>query len=213
MGSCISGEYYLGCCRYADNGAGCKCSIRSGTWNGDKCVFCLYGLLRAGLYVAADAFNGVCLRTDKHFNYGDKTPQIYHQGNPEQYSERYRRRNRYFRCVLRLAECKIYRFQLRRARDVNLRPAFALAFLIGLLLTVVLLVCKVKGAILIGIVATALIGIPMGVTVMTDAVSFSQACQQLPSTFCVIFTEEGLPSLFADAAKIPLVLITIFPSA
>lgn len=83
-------------------------------------------------------------------------------------------------------------------------------FLIGLLLTVVLLVCKVKGAILIGIVATALIGIPMGVTVMTDAVSFSQACQQLPSTFCVIFTEEGLPSLFADAAKIPLVLITIF---
>lgn len=86
-------------------------------------------------------------------------------------------------------------------------------FLIGLLLTVVLLVCKVKGAILIGIVATALIGIPMGVTVMTDAVSFSQACQQLPSTFCVIFTEEGLPSLFADAAKIPLVLITIFPSA
>lgn len=83
-------------------------------------------------------------------------------------------------------------------------------FLIGLLLTVVLLVCKVKGAILIGIVATALIGIPMGVTVMTDTVSFSQACQQLPSTFCVIFTEEGLPSLFADAAKIPLVLITIF---
>lgn len=83
-------------------------------------------------------------------------------------------------------------------------------FLIGLFLTVVLLICKVKGAILIGIVATALIGIPMGVTVMTDTVSFSEACRQLPSTFGVIFTGEGLPSLFSDAAKIPLVLVTIF---
>ena len=35
-------------------------------------------------------------------------------------------------------------------------------FLIGLALTVILLVCKVKGAILIGIVVTALLGIPMG---------------------------------------------------
>ena len=91
------------------------------------------------------------------------------------------------------------------------QPSFWL-FLIGLALTIILLVCKVKGAILIGIVATALIGIPMGVTI-TDAsetVSFVEACKQLPSTFGAIFTREGLPSLFTDLAKIPLVLITIF---
>ena len=89
------------------------------------------------------------------------------------------------------------------------QPAFWL-FLIGLALTVVLLVCKVKGAILIGMVATALIGIPMGVTTATETISFTEACGQLPSTFGVIFTGEGLISLFSDAARLPLVLITIF---
>ena len=83
-------------------------------------------------------------------------------------------------------------------------------FIIGLVLTIVLLVCNVKGAILIGIVATAIIGIPMQVTSLGSSISFTEACQQLPTTFCAIFTPAGLPSLFADAAKIPLVLITIF---
>ena len=89
------------------------------------------------------------------------------------------------------------------------QPAFWL-FLIGLALTVVLLVLKVKGAVLIGIIATAIIGIPMGVTSTTDTVSFIDACKALPSTFGAIFTAEGLPSLFTDMAKLPLVLITIF---
>ena len=50
-------------------------------------------------------------------------------------------------------------------------------FLIGLILTVVLLICKVKGAILIGIIVTTLLGIPMGVTVTTETVSFTEACR------------------------------------
>lgn len=89
------------------------------------------------------------------------------------------------------------------------KPEFWL-FLIGLALTIVLLVLKVKGAILIGIVATALIGIPMQVTNPQDTVSFTEACQQLPTTFGAIFTSAGLPSLFTDVSKLPLVLITIF---
>ena len=89
------------------------------------------------------------------------------------------------------------------------QPSFWL-FLIGLALTIVLLVCKVKGAILIGIVVTALLGIPMGVTTPTEPISFTEACQQLPTTFGAIFTSEGLGSLFSDASKIPLVLVTIF---
>ena len=83
------------------------------------------------------------------------------------------------------------------------QPTFWL-FLIGLALTIVLLVCNVKGAILIGIVVTAVLGIPMGVT------SFTEACAALPTTFGAIFTSAGLPSLFTDAAKLPLVLVTIF---
>ncbi len=90
------------------------------------------------------------------------------------------------------------------------QPAFWL-FLIGLALTIVLLVCKVKGAILIGIVVTALLGIPMGVTVTTETVSFTEACSQLPTTFGAIFTSEGLPlPVLAMSSKLPLVLVTIF---
>lgn len=83
-------------------------------------------------------------------------------------------------------------------------------FLIGLILTVVLLVLKVKGAILIAIIATTIIGIPFGVTKLSDTVSFVDACKVLPTTFLAIFKEGGITSLFTDMSKLPLVLITIF---
>jgi len=85
-------------------------------------------------------------------------------------------------------------------------------FLIGLALTAILMILKVKGAMLIAIVATTLIGIPFGVTdiSMSSAVSFTDACNALPTTFLAIFKEGGIGSLFADPAKLPLVLITIF---
>lgn len=83
-------------------------------------------------------------------------------------------------------------------------------FLIGLFLTIVLLALKVKGAILIAIVATTLIGIPFGVTSPQETTSFAEACQALPTTFLAIFEEGGIGSLFSDPAKLPLVLITIF---
>ena len=89
------------------------------------------------------------------------------------------------------------------------QPALWL-FLIGLVLTIVLLLLNVKGAILIGILVSTVIGIPMGLTAAGDTVSFSQACAVLPTTFGVIFTKEGLPSLFADPGRLPLVLIAIF---
>ena len=83
-------------------------------------------------------------------------------------------------------------------------------FLIGMALIVILLVRQVKGAILISIVATTLIGIPFGVTTPSETVSFTEACQALPSTVLAIFKEGGITSLFSDPAKLPLVLITIF---
>ena len=89
------------------------------------------------------------------------------------------------------------------------QPVFWL-FIIGLVLTIILLVCNVKGAILIGIVVTAILGIPMGVTVTSDSVSIAEAGAALPTTFGAIFTAQGLPSLFNDMSKLPLVLVTIF---
>ncbi len=83
-------------------------------------------------------------------------------------------------------------------------------FLIGMALIVVLHLLNVKGAMLIAIIATAIIGIPFGVTTAQDTVSFADACAALPTTFGVIFTKEGIISLFNDPGKLPLVLITIF---
>ncbi|NLD34498.1 MAG: NCS2 family permease, partial [Clostridiales bacterium] len=83
-------------------------------------------------------------------------------------------------------------------------------FLIGLVITVVLLLRGVKGAILIGIVVATLVGIPLGVTTQQNPISFTQAVSELPQTFGVIFTQAGLGSLFSDTGKLPLILITIF---
>lgn len=93
---------------------------------------------------------------------------------------------------------------------VNFNSAPVLLALIGLVIAVVLLICKVKGALLISIALTTIIGIPMGVTSVGNATSFSECLQALPTTFGAIFTAEGIPSLFADAARLPLVLLTIF---
>lgn len=92
-------------------------------------------------------------------------------------------------------------------------------FLIGLFLCIVLTVIKLpgkwavvnKGAFIIAMLATTLIGIPMGVTTMSHSVNLMQAVHQLPQTFMVIFTPAGFPSLFAgNAVRIPLALVTIF---
>lgn len=93
---------------------------------------------------------------------------------------------------------------------VTLNTKSVLLALFGIALTVVLLVLKVKGAIFISIVVSTLVGIPLGITHMGDSISFSQACSELPETFMAAFGNPGIVSLFSDASKIPLVLMTIF---
>ncbi|MDD2362209.1 MAG: NCS2 family permease [Oscillospiraceae bacterium] len=86
--------------------------------------------------------------------------------------------------------------------------------LIGIALIMILLVLKVKGAILISIIVTAIIGIPLGITDVSlnnpNAFSFSEALSQLPTTFGAAFGSKGMGSLFNDVSKLPLVLLTIF---
>lgn len=87
-------------------------------------------------------------------------------------------------------------------------PAAQLA-LIGLVLTIILMVLKVKGAMLIGIIATTLIGIPMKVTILPDQLLDISAVGGIKDVSFAFFGQTGLSSLFSDAARIPLVLITI----
>ena len=62
----------------------------------------------------------------------------------------------------------------------DLKNATSILFIIGLFLTSILVVLKVKGGILIGMLATTIIGIPMGITKFTGLVS-------MPSSISPIF--------------------------
>lgn len=89
-------------------------------------------------------------------------------------------------------------------------PSVILA-VIGLLVTATLVIKNVRGAILIGIVTTTLLGIPMGV-VDLSTINFSNhigsAFEELGTTFLAAF--GGMGALFSDTSRLPLVLMTIF---
>ncbi|MGX6961126.1 NCS2 family permease [Vagococcus xieshaowenii] len=91
-------------------------------------------------------------------------------------------------------------------------PGMILA-VIGLVLTIILVALDVKGGILISIIGTTIIGIFMGV-VDLSAIDFKNnslgsSIKELGTTFGAAFGSEGLPSLFENAQRIPLVLMTI----
>ena len=85
-------------------------------------------------------------------------------------------------------------------------------FLIGLVLVFVLLVLKVKGGIIISILGTTVIGVIMGVVKVdfSATIGLGDSFSQLGTTFGAAFGKDGMQSLFSDASKIPLVLMTIF---
>lgn len=87
-------------------------------------------------------------------------------------------------------------------------PSVLLA-LIGLVLILVLMLRRVKGAILIGIVLTTLIGIPMGVVDISAAAStpsYGQVFSEFGSIFGTAIGKDGLISLFTNHDA-----MTIFP--
>ncbi|MDN5811044.1 MAG: NCS2 family permease, partial [Tetragenococcus koreensis] len=91
-------------------------------------------------------------------------------------------------------------------------PAVILA-LIGLVLTTILVVANIRGAVLIGIVGTTIIGILMGVVDLSsldwDTNTLGQSINELGTTFGAAFGQEGMQSLFSDSARIPQVIMTI----
>jgi len=96
---------------------------------------------------------------------------------------------------------------------VTLNTAPVLLALAGLVILVALLVLKVKGAILISIVTTTILGIPAGIVDLSAigaTAGIGSSFTELGNVFGVALGSEGMLSLFADASKIPLVLMTIF---
>ncbi|MCI1987016.1 MAG: NCS2 family permease [Lactobacillus sp.] len=95
---------------------------------------------------------------------------------------------------------------------VNFTQSGALLALIGLLLMTILVIKKVPGAVLIGIVVTTLIGIPMGVTdvSVSQANSFGHSFAQLGTTFGAAFGRNGMASLFTSPGQTVMSIMTIF---
>ncbi|HMM31060.1 MAG TPA: NCS2 family permease [Clostridia bacterium] len=87
---------------------------------------------------------------------------------------------------------------------VNFSNPTALMAIIGLAITAILMVLRVKGAILIGIVATTLVGIPLKVTTYDP----SMAMQVTDISKTAFQLDFG--GLLADPAKIIIVIVTVF---
>ncbi|WMC92814.1 NCS2 family permease [Kineothrix sp. MB12-C1] len=91
-------------------------------------------------------------------------------------------------------------------------PAIFLS-LISLIIMIVLVIKKVPGAIFISIIVSTIIGIFMKVVDVSQigiASNLGTSFAELGTTIGAAFGAEGMLSLFADASKIPLVLMTIF---
>ncbi|WMB30199.1 NCS2 family permease [Streptococcus didelphis] len=90
-------------------------------------------------------------------------------------------------------------------------PSVLLA-LMALFFTSILVIKKVRGAILIGIIVTTLVGIPMGVvdvsTIDLANNNLQTGFAELGITFLAAF--DGMKALFSDSSRLPLVLMTIF---
>lgn len=84
---------------------------------------------------------------------------------------------------------------------------------IGLILMTVLVIMDVRGAVLLGIVGTTIIGIFMGVVDLSSidwhTNSLSSSIKELGITFGAAFGPDGMGSLFSDTSKIPQVIMTI----
>lgn len=88
---------------------------------------------------------------------------------------------------------------------VNFQDKVALVALIGLVITIILMVLKVKSAILIGILATTLVALPFGVAEFPKE-SISFAIPSLSPTFFQL----DIGGIFADPGKIFVAFTTIF---
>lgn len=86
---------------------------------------------------------------------------------------------------------------------VNFTSPVAQLALIGLVITVVLMLLKVKSAILIGILSSTIIGIPMHVTTLSTATPY-KISDISQTAFALDFA-----GLFSEPGKIAVVLVTI----
>ncbi|MFL1695363.1 NCS2 family permease [Weissella kandleri] len=94
----------------------------------------------------------------------------------------------------------------------NFNTAPVLLALIGFLILVVLVIKKVRGAYLLSVVITTVIGIPMGVTNLNIDIanSFSMTFHDFQTVFGAALGADGLWSMFTTPKQILVVILTVF---
>ncbi|MEN6316015.1 MAG: NCS2 family permease [Clostridiaceae bacterium] len=88
---------------------------------------------------------------------------------------------------------------------VNFTDPVSVLTLIGVVIIVVLMLLKVKGAMLIGIILTTIIGIPMGVTQIPQITAESF----IPPSLAPTFFKLDVFGLFKDISQLPKILTLI----
>lgn len=88
---------------------------------------------------------------------------------------------------------------------VNFTDPVSVLTLIGVVVIVVLMLLKVKGAMLIGIILTTIIGIPMGVTVLPEITAESF----IPPSLAPTFFKLNIFGLFSDPSQLFKILTLI----
>jgi AGZA family xanthine/uracil permease-like MFS transporter len=88
----------------------------------------------------------------------------------------------------------------------NISTAGLIVTMAGLILAVVLLMFRVKGAVLLSIIGASLLAIATGVVKISDAnisaAAWGEAFKALGGTFGAAFGSEGMGSLFNDISKL-----------
>lgn len=96
----------------------------------------------------------------------------------------------------------------------NFTDQTSLLSLLGLVITVILMLRHVKGAILIGILTISVINLIINPdllqTLNFDQSGLGASFAELGTTFGAAFGSEGFGSLFSDVTRLPLVIMTIF---
>jgi AGZA family xanthine/uracil permease-like MFS transporter len=119
-----------------------------------------------------------------------------------------------FIAYIGLLNVKMIRFEEGVPALASFNDPGVLLAAIGILITILLIIKNVKGAILIGIIVTTIIGIPMGVVdiskVSFSLTSFKTMFHDFGSVVGVAAGPKGLGSLFSNTSAISFVLISIF---
>ncbi|MDR0463866.1 MAG: NCS2 family permease [Treponema sp.] len=89
----------------------------------------------------------------------------------------------------------------------NFTTAGPVLTFIGIAIIVILMMLKVKGAMLIGIITATLIGIPMGVTIVPDKIFDLSALSGFGDVSLAFFGDIGFKSLFVEGRGLIVVII------